>query len=823
MLINYIRIAWRIILRQKLFSLVNIIGLATGMAACLLIVQYISFELSFDNFHSNGRNIYRIKYQNYSQGNLIENTPKTFSAVGPALKANFPEVTDFTRVNKLSGMVSVQRPDGSLLAFNEDKLYQADASFFKIFSFPMVEGTRNALNEPNTIAISESTARKYFHAENAIGKTIRIQQQASGTDIKAIVTGIFKDVPANSHLQFDFVVSGNNGVGDWVYPDFYTYVQLAPGTDPKLFDAKLPDFIKRNAVAEGAKTSSFTQGKTNINSISLSLQPLRDIHLYSNLSNEIGNSGNGKMVWYLGLVAVLILVIAYINYVNLTTARVVDRAREVGIRKVLGSRRLQLIKQFLFESLLLNIISVVAAIVITLFSMPWFSKLCGAEIHFTLWKDIYFAAGFIALLAVGVLLSAAYPAIVLSDYKPVQVLKGKFMNSSQSISLRKALVVFQFAATAAFLMGTLVVYRQVNFMKDANKGMNMKQTLVVVAPQNIRATDADNLAYMAKDSVFQNEVSRIHSISGVSASTSIPGQAIDFILAYTSHAQTASEKTLRLSTLEIGAKYLSQFNIKVIAGTELPDNTNRRYPALLLNEASVNSLGFKNAKDAVGKFIQTRNGRGRIFQNEIVGVVQNFHQTSLKDDYTPIVFRTSDPNSTTYYQLKVNTANMAQTIARVEKTYKSVYSGSAFQYFFLDEFFDQQYKTEQHFGKVFTLFSGFAIFVACLGLFGLTLITITQRMKEIGIRKVLGASVSNIILLVSKDFASLIVIANLIALPLAYWGCERWLQTYKFRITINAWGFVLPVITVFMIAILTVSYQSVKAALANPVKSLRNE
>jgi putative ABC transport system permease protein len=637
-----------------------------------------------------------------------------------------------------------------------------------------------------------------------------------------VVTGVCKDVPANSHLQFDFLVSGDAKAGDWVYPDSYTYVSLSPQTNPKIFEAKLPAFIKKYATQSGQNASSPTQGKTNINSITLSLQPLRDIHLYSNLSNEISNGGNGNLVWYLGLIAMLILLIAYINYVNLSTAKVIERAKEVGIRKVLGSQRAQLIKQFLFESLLLNVISIAVAVFIVLLCMPWFSALCGVQIGFTLWEDPYFALGFMGLLIAGILLSATYPALILSDYKPVQILKGKFMNNAQSIPLRKALVVFQFVATIAFMMGTLVVYRQVNFMKANNMGMDMKQTLVVLAPQNVRATDQDAMNFTAKDSVFQNELLRDPRIKNVTSSSSIPGQSIGYIMSYTRHTQ-AGEKSLRLSTLEIGNRYLDQFKVQVIAGEKITARTNFSKSPMMLNEAAVTSLGFKNAQDAVGKLVETKNGRGRVFENEVIGVIQNFHQTSLKDDYTPLVVRAIDPSSVTHYEVKFNSSNLPQTITQIEKTYKSVFPESAFQYFFLDEFFDQQYKVEQHFGEVFSLFSGFAIFVACLGLFGLTLITITQRIKEIGIRKVLGASASNILLLIAKDFIGLILIANAIALPLAYWGCYKWLQNYKFRIDFSAWFFIMPMVMVFLIAILTVSYQSIRAALANPVKSLRSE
>ena len=823
---NYIKIAWRILLRQKYFSLINILGLAVGMAACLLIVQYLSFELSYDNFYSNGSRIYRIKHQNYSQGNLIENMPKTYSAVGPAMKKEFPEVQDMARVSPGEGLVISQQPGGSMIAFNEHNLYFVDASFLKIFSFPMMEGSVNSLANENSVVITEKTAEKYFPNQDALGKTLKIQQQVSGTDITATVTGVCKDVPANSHLQFDFLVSYNLKDGDWVYPDSYTYVLLSPNTKAKALEAKLPAFVKKYTSLSSDKTnSSFTQGKSNLSNISLSLQPLRDIHLYSNLSQEISIGGNGKLVWFLGVIAVLILLIAYINYLNLSTGKIIERAKEVGIRKVMGSQRIQLIKQFLFESLLVNIFGFVAAIVIVLLCMPWFSTICGVDLHFTLWNDFSFILGFIGCLVLGVALSALYPALVLSNYKPIEILKGKFSNSTKSIALRKGLVVFQFVATITFMVGTMVVYQQVNYMRsEENKAMDMNQTLVVVAPQNVRASDQDNADYAYKDSVFQTEILRNPSIKDISSSSSIPGQNIGFIMSYTSHAQTANEKSLRLSTMEIGSRFIDQFKIKLVAGKTLAnDSWDRKTPAMMLNVAAVASLGFKDAKDAIGKLVETRNGRGKRFQNEVVGVIQNFHQNSLKEAFSPIVFRLSDPNSTTHYEIKLAANNLPATIAQIGKTFKKVYPASGFEYFFLDDFFNEQYKVEQHFGEVFSLFAGFAIFVACLGLFGLTLITITQRIKEIGIRKVLGATIPDLLLLISKDFIGLIFIANIIALPLSFWGGYTWLQGYAFRISLNGWYFIIPMVAVLLIALLTVSYQAVKAALANPITALRSE
>lgn len=817
---NYLKIAWRILLHQKVFSLINILGLAIGLMACLLIVQYISFELSYDDFQKNEASIYRIKHQAYTDGNLTENLAKTYSAVGPALKTDFPDVKEVARVSKLEGQVSTQQPGGEITAFNERRLYMVDASFLKVFTFPMVKGTAASLNNPNSVVLTESTAKKYFPNQDAIGKTIKIQQQISGTHITAAVTGICRDLPANSHLQFDFLVSQDLKAGDWLYPDFYTYVLLSPHTNQQAFEARLPAFMQKH-VSDGAPSSSFTLGKTNIGSIRLSLQPLKDIHLYSNLTQDISAGGNGKMVWYLGLIAALILLIAYINYINLSTAKVIERAKEVGIRKVLGSQRIQLVIQFLFESVLVNFFSIAVAMFAVIMAMPWFSALCGVQMHFTLWKEPVFLLGFTGLILMGVILSALYPALVLSNYKPVQILKGKFPNMGGNITLRKSLVVFQFAATITFMIGTLVVYRQVNFMKNSNQGMDMKQTLIVLAPQIVRPDDAAAINFASRDSVFQAELLRNPRIQSATSSSSIPGQNIDYVMSYSRPAIGAEEKAVRLPTFEIGGKFINQFKVKLIAGDNFKfDYTASRQP-MMLNEAALVSLGFKSPQDAIGKIVQTKNGRGRVFANEVVGVVKNFHQTSLKDAFTPIVFREIDPSSITHYELKVNSGDMAATIAQVQKTYKGVFTDAAFDYFFLDEFFNQQYKTEQSFGQVFSLFSGFAVFVACLGLFGLTLITISQRIKEIGIRKILGASIPNILMLITKDFVGLIVIANIIALPLAYYGSYQWLQNYQFRIAFSAWFFALPMLAVLVVALTTISFRAVKAALTNPVKSLR--
>lgn len=825
MLKNYLKVAWRVILRQRVFSAINIAGLAIGIAACLLITQYIAFELSYDNFQKNGDHIYRIRHRQYTSGNLVEDLPKTFSAVGPSLKKEFPEVIATTRIEPFDGLVTAERKDGSTEAFNEHGIYRVDPAFLSMFTFPMVAGSIDALKGPNSVVITEATAEKYFPGQDPIGKPIRIQRESESIDITGTITGVCKDVPANSQLQFNFLLSLDPTYLDWVYADYYTYIQLSPQTDAKTFESKLPAFIGRNATLSnnGAKASA-TQGQTNLANVLLTLQPLRSIHLYSNLSQEISNGGNGTLVWSLGIVALLILTIAYVNYINLSVAKIIERAREVGIRKVLGSLRRQLVAQFLFESLLLNFISFLLAIGIVFLSLPAFRKLCGVDLSFDIFNHALIAIGLFVILLLGIIASALYPALMLSNYKPILILKGKFLNTIRGIALRKTLVVFQFVVTITCMIGAMVIYQQVRYMKNANKSLAMDQTLVVVAPQNVRSTDAESQAFATKDSAFQTELLRDPHIKNVSAGNNIPGQHIGFIMAYENPLQTNGHAPLKIPTLQIGYSLIDQFNLKVVAGRQFSPLLPTDGVAVMLNESAVYALGFKNPQDAIGKYVDNRNGRGRLIQNKIIGVIQNFHQTSLKDAYSPTIFRLVDPTGAGYYMVRLaSMGNLPDMIDQIKRTYTSFFPNTAFEYFFLDEFFDRQYKAEQSFGQVFGLFTVLAIITASLGLFGLSLITIARRIKEIGIRKVLGASLLNILFLISRDFLWLIIVSFIIASPLAYWGGYKWLENYQFRIHFNLWFFVIPLFLILMITLMTLTIQSLRAALTNPTKTLRTE
>ncbi len=823
MLRNYLIVAVRNVLRHKALSFINISGLALGMAACLLILQYTSHEWSYDRFHLNSNQIYRLQSDRYESGKLIEKSAKTTPELGTALKATFPEIRAVAPVtNWYGGVVAARNSSGQLTAFNEPDVLFVNAAFMRVFSFPLRQGSVTALDEPNTVIITEQAAKKYFGQQDPIGKTLTLDNHNQGHHFTVTVRGVCQDVPENSHLKFKFLVSRNTGSQEggpstW---SVYNYILVAPQAHATALEAKLPGFMQQYQTGQAAKpTDQYT----------LSLQPLTAIHLYSDLAEEVPGSGNGKMVWFLTGIAALILLIAYVNYINLATARATERAKEVGIRKVLGSQRSHLIRQFFLESLLLNLVSAAIALALMQFSLPWFSHLVGTSVSFYLWQPYWFAGVFLSVLLIGALLSGLYPALVLSAYQPVQVLKGKISNMSRGISLRQSLVVFQFVASVTLLVGTFTVYRQLNYMRSKDLGIDITQTLVITAPQARRETLEQEQAFYQRNNTFKSEIGHYPGVTSIAASSSVPGLTIDWTPRYFSNPHAPDKAAVNRPTMAVGPEFIRQFNLKVIAGEEVSPEKARRMAArqvtpVMLNEAAVQACGFASPEAAIGQAIYMRNGSGKNFKNEVVGVIRDFHQRSLKETYTPLIFLISEnAGAITHYALKVNSANMGETIARIEITYKNLFPGSPFEYFFLDEFFNRQYQTDQQFGQVFSLFTGLAILVACLGLFGLCLFTTTQRTKEIGIRKVLGASVIHIVSLLSKDFLKLVLLANVLAWPLAYWGMHYWLQNFSFRIPVSAGLFVLPALLVLATALFTISFQAIKAAVTNPVDSLRSE
>lgn len=806
MLKSYLKAAFRSFLKHKAFTLLNVAGLSLGIAASLLILQYVKYEKSYDAFHSKAENIYRVQYNGWQGGKLRFECAAAVPAVGPALKDNFPEVVRFTRLFPVSGVISYESPDYGLVSFLEEKMQITDSSVFDIFDFKLLRGNKDdILNGPSKAVISQRAAKKYFGENDPIGKTIAW----NGTN-KFEVTGVFQDIPDNSHIKFDFMLSyqtlvkqaGEQAETSWGWYDFNTYVLLKPGADVKELQSKWDDYL--------VKTRSVEWEKRNVKQEFI-LQPMSEIHLYANLLQESQpeERGDGDSVYALTFIALFVLLIAWVNYINLATAKSFDRANEVGVRKVMGAVRNQLMNQFLSESLLINLLSAVIAVAMVWMAWPMFANLTGRAIpvSYIMQPDFWLLLG--GLFLVGALLSGFYPALILSSFKPVAVLKGKVMRTSHGNILRQSLVVFQFVASVVLIIGLIVVYQQLSFMKNQNLGIDINQTLVIKGPG---VTDS---TYSEKVESFKAEVLHIAGIRNMTASTNVPGDEI-FWASGIKRLVGGPENAISGYTVGIDHDYLKTFDLKLAAGRGFDKNFTNDTKSIILNRAMAEALDFDDPEEALGEKVV----QGDTF--EIVGVLENYHQMSLKEAVSPLVFRYT-PDFSSFYAFKMENVNYKDVLASMEGPWKTFFPGNPMDYFFLDQFFNRQYERDRQFGQVFGIFTLLAIFVACLGLFGLASFMTMQRTKEIGIRKVLGSTVPNIVVLLSRGFIQLVLLANLIAWPLAWWIMDNWLQGFPYRININPLVFVAAGVGVVVIAFLSVGFQTLKAALINPAQTLKYE
>jgi putative ABC transport system permease protein len=819
MIKNYFKIAWRNMLGNKADSCINIIGLSIGIAACLLILEFVSFELSYDRFNKNADNIYRVTNDRFQHGKLVQHGTITYSAVGPAMKKDFPEILANTRVEPL----------GTIILSDNEKKYEVknsmavDNEFLSVFSYPLIAGDpKTALREANTIILSETLARKIFLVRNndfssVLGRTLRISRDS----LPYKITGVCRDVTENSHLQFELLASyvtlyeqknpWKEAEYDFTDSDFWHYLLLRPGTDYRTLQAKFEAFSKK--YFQGDKVSGSDE--------KFLLQPLLKSHLYSDYEYEIGKTGSSTSVWGMLIIATLIIVIAWVNYINLTTARSMNRAKEVGIRKVSGATRPQLIRQFLTESLLMNMIALAIALGTIALVQTAFNNLVERDLSLSylfshsdngLNIKVIVAAGLIA----GILISGFYPAFVLSSFKPILVLKGKYSQSGKGVFLRKLLVTAQLAATVALIIGSIVVYQQIRFVNNQDLGMNLSQVLIVKPPI---LTEFDS-SFISHENSFKAELNQVPGVIGVASSNRVAGDELG--RTFNVHrTDNNSETKITMRNMGVDYNFLKLYGIPLLAGRNFsPLDYNASFDKLnniLISADAAKSLGFSSNQEAVGKDIIVFNKKWNV-----IGVIKDFHQKSLHYAMEPVLlmpFNGSDhPIS-----VKLNTSDLASTIRSIKSKYNSFFPGNLFDYYFIDSHFNNLYKNDQLFGEVFALFAGFAIFIACLGLLGLALFTTAQRTKEIGVRKVLGASAANIVLLLSKDFVRLIVISFLIASPIAWYVMHNWLQGFAYRIMISWWILPGSGLLAFIIAIGTVSFQTMKAASANPMNSLRSE
>jgi putative ABC transport system permease protein len=809
---SYFTVAWRNLWNHKLFSAINIGGLALGITSAILLLSYVSLQYSYDDFHGDKKDLYRVNLAPYENNTPLFQSAENYSALGPALKKDFPEVADFARLYNMG------YKNNCIFTYNdthfrETKFLYADASFLTLFSFPFEQGdAHTALSQPNTAVVSASTARKLFGDQPALGKSIQMTDDDRNSELCRI-TGVFKDIPENSHIKFNILISyatlNHRGMPryetDWAYKDFYTYVRLRPGTDPKTLETKFPSFISRHIPGEKAAHKESV----------LSLQPIQKIHLTSGLIDEPEPTGNEKAVFFLIIIAIFIITIAWVNYINLATAGSLNRAKEIGIRKVLGSQRSQLIKQFLIESLGINSISLVIALILVYLSQPVVDRFF--QVHLSPLSLIANKYGltFIGFLVAGAFFSGLYPAFVLSSFKPASVLKGKLKSSKNGIALRKSLVVFQFSLSIFLIIGTFIVYQQVHYMLHQDLGLNVNQVLVLDRPGRWdTARHAHNL-YVAR---FKAALQRDPAIETVGMSDELPGKEIRYPSNYTIK-NVASENPIPINTIGIDPDYLQALGIHTLAGRNFSQNYTTDQAGLIVTESAAGLLGFRTPADAIGKKVFGDNT-----SYTVIGVVNDFHQLSLQKKITPTVFQyVNDPREFEYYLVKVKTANLHQTIDHIQNAWNSSFKENPFSFAFLDEYFNRQYKNELQFGVLFGAFSIIAIAIACIGLFALVAFMIGQRTKEIGVRKVLGASIQDLIVLLTKDFVRLVLLANLIAWPLGWWLMNSWLKDFAYHIHISWYIFVSAGLTAVLIALVTVSVQAIKAAFSNPVKSLRTE
>jgi len=793
MLKNYFKTAFRNLWKHKVFSFINLTGLAVGMTACFLIYLYISFELSYDAFHTKADRIYRIVADIKTPTETL-NTSGPAWAVIPHIKPDFPEVESAIRI--LNDNVLIRKGD---IKFQEENSLWADSAFFHVFDFKLLKGDpKTALREPYSVVLTESAAKKYFGNADPMGQTVLITGEGS----PAKITGIMKDIPENSHVRADIVLSMttitqiySKGLDDqWGNYGHEAFVLLTPGASGKALEKKLPAFLNRHNGDEMKKIQMFP---------TLTLEPLRDIYLRS--TRDGSKAGNINNVFIFASIAAFILLIACINFINLTTARSTERAKEVGIRKVVGALKGQLAKQFIGESVILCLIAFVIAVGLSVLLLPLFNQLSGKTIsHGIFQHPQYLIQLFIASIVIG-LIAGIYPALVLSSFKSITVLKGRFATGAKGIFLRKGLVIVQFTISIALIIGTILVYSQMRFMRNQDLGFVKDQIIVI-----------DSQGDSTKD-VFKNSIADIPNVKSTAMSSSVPGGNNPGAYSEIQNAK-GDMQIANLDLYFVDFDYINQFQIKIIAGRGFSKNfMTDTTQSMILNEAAMKMFGYTSPQQAIGRSFRQWGREGRI-----IGIMKDFHFRSLQSSIKPLSMRI-EPRGCNLVSAKLSSANISNTITSIENKWKTIMPNRPFSYFFMDEFFDKQYRGEERFGKLFLNFSILAIFISCLGLLGLASYSTTQRTKEIGVRKVMGASVVNIVGLLSKDFIKLVFISFVIAAPLSWYFMYKWLQEFAYRIPIGWWVFILAGFIALAIALLTVSFQAIKAAVTNPVNSLRTE
>lgn len=799
---NYLSVAWRNLLKKKGYSAINIFGLALGIACCMLIFMYVTYERSFDDYHTKGDRIYRVIHGERNNADATESYWVWGNApIGQALRDNFPEID---KVVQFSGRADILLTRGET-SHQEEGVFFIDSTAFEVFSWKLLKGNpRTALSAPFSIVLTESTARKYFDDEDPLGKTLTGSDAAGRSDAgEYLVTGVMEDVPANSHFRFNALLSMSTfrksrpDVFDaWGYVDFYTYFLVNDQFDHTTFESKIPDFLKR-------QTDDPQSGYHIV------IEPLKEMYLGTVAERQPGETGSIANLYIFSIIGLFVLAIALINFMNLSTARSMERSKEVGIRKSIGAQRRNLVFQFLGESFLIVAMSMVVAIGIVLLALPAMTNITGRLLqidHFITWQNVGLLLAATALIG---LVAGSYPSFVLSSFDPVKVLKGIDRSHKNGVTLRRALVIFQFSLSIALIAGTIIVSFQMEHILNKELGFDKEHMLILDYNYDGRVND--------KREVLETEMEKLPDVLSAAFSRSVPGSY--FPNAYTEIISPDGDlKGMAQPIFQVGVDFINHYNLELVAGRSYSrDHPSDTIGGLVINEAAARQYGYANPAHIVGKKYKQWGREG-----EVIGVVKDFNFISLHRGIEPLTLP-YEPYACRYLSLKVQSNDLPGTIASVRKIWTEIAPHRPFLYSFLDDSFDQQYQRDFKFKTLFTVFSSLAIFIACLGLLGLATFTAELRTKEIGIRKVLGASVNSIVALLSKDFVILIIIAIVIATPAAWFSMNRWLEGFAYRVEIRFWIFLLAGLAAIVIAALTISYHAVKAAYRNPVRSLRSE
>jgi len=805
---NTFRAAIRNIRKGKVFSVINILGLAMGLSACLLIALFVADEFNYDRYNEKADRIFRIVYDAHLNGNAFVGNFAPFP-MGTALAAEYPRIEKTVRI-RYQGDIQVRKGNEKVIESNS---VFADSTIFDVFTLPIVAGdARKSLTEPYSVVISESIAKKYFNNTQILGQTLVIENNSDTTTYK--ITGVIKDIPAASHFHFDIIRSMAEKhpklPQQWINPYCATYILAKPGVTSKEIDRILNSAVAKHVLPQLARQTNanpeeMTKHGDYFREYSI---PLSRIHLYSNVQGEFETNGSIRTVRIFMLIAILILLIACVNFMNLSTARSADRAREVGVKKVLGVSRLDLVAGFLSEATLTSTIALLLAILFTAVSLPFFDQLSGKDFHISVLGQKWLLVALLPTPIVLGILAGSYPALYLSSFKPITVLRGRLVPGFKSGWFRNSLVVFQFAIAIALVIGSLVIYSQLNYIRHHDVGYNRDHVITVFNTNNL----GDQAA------IFQEKVRKLPGIAGSTMTGYLPNRVHDGSIAYWKDASAKGNEAFLLQRWLIDAQYIPLLDMKMVSGRNFSSNLSTDSSGVLINETAARLLGYA---DPINKPLYRGSNPEDAFH--IIGLVKDFNGGTLHDRIEPVVFQLHPDRHAVSFRTR--TDDIPALIAAIRDCYRSMdrSTGLPFVYSFMDDDFNKLYESDQRTGRIFISFSLFAIFIACLGLFGLVSYAAEARTKEIGIRKVLGASVSRIVVLLSADLLKLLILSSAIACPVAWWSMNIWLQDFAYRTTIGGWIFLLSIVLAAVIAILTICFRAIKAAITNPIQSLKTE